>query len=119
MYDGVLLLTQQYFNGTHDFGRLPILGAYNFARQAALAINQISFRKHRGSIIGGALLARVTISREDHVIIREEFFVSCLIFVHAHSENYAASRRNSLLEAIERLGFFEARRAPRRPKIQD
>ncbi len=53
------------------------------------------------------------------MIVQQEFFVSCLIFIHAHAENYAAFSCDILLQAIKRLGFFEARRAPRGPKIQD
>src|SRR5467141_419244 len=115
----ILLLIQQGIDGTHHFGRLPILRAYDLARQTAFAVDQEGFRKHGGSVLGGTLLASVTVGGEYHVVVHEEFFVGCLVFVHAHAEHDPALGRNVLLQVIERLGFFEARRTPRRPKIED
>jgi len=53
------------------------------------------------------------------MIVRQEFFVGRLIFIDTHTENYAAPSRDSLLQAIQRLRFFEARRTPGGPKIQN
>src|SRR5882762_4528500 len=113
------LLIQQDIDGTHHFRRLPILRAYDLARQTAFAVDQEGFRKHGGSVFGGTLLASVTVGGEYHVVVHEEFFVGCLVFVHAHAEHDAALGRNGLLQVIERLGFFEAWWTPRRPKIED
>src|SRR5882757_208501 len=113
------LLIQQDIDGTHHFGRLPVLRPNDLASQTAFAVDQEGFRKHGGSVLGGTLLASVTVGGEYHVVVHEEFFVGCLIFVHAHAEHDAALGRNGLLQLIERLGFFEGGRAPRRPKIED
>ena len=53
------------------------------------------------------------------MVVLKELVVCGGVFIDAHAENDAALRRNLLLQAIERLGFFDARRAPRCPEIED
>ena len=84
------------------------------------AVDQVRFGIHRRAVIDWPIfLVASTIRGENHVIIREEFFVGVLIFVHAQAEDDAAFRRNLPLQRVERLGFLKTWRAPGRPKIED
>src|SRR5580658_4496150 len=113
------ILIQQDIDGAHDFDRLPILRSYDLASEAALAVDQVRFGKHRRAIIRGGLLGGVAIGREDHMIVHEKLFVRVLVFVHADAKNDSAPGRDILLQGVERLSFFKARRTPRCPKIED
>ena len=111
------ILIQKYVDRGHDLGRLPILWTDNFAGQAAIAIYQVGFRIHRSAIVFRDLLGGVAVRGEDDMVVLEEFFVSGAVLIHTHSEDKAASLSNVLLEPVQGLSLFEARRTPRGPKI--
>ena len=114
-----LILIQQDIDRAHDFGRLPVLRADDLACQAAFAIDQVGFGIHGGAVIGGSFFRRIAVGGKDHVIVLQKFFVRVVVFVHADAQNHSAFGTDGLLQSVERLRFFQARRAPGRPEIQD
>ena len=101
------------------FGRVPILGADDFAGDLAVAIDDVGFRVHHGAVIESRFLGRVAGGWVVNAVILEEFAVGGLVFIDADAENNAITRGDALLKLDERGRFLNARRAPSGPEIQD
>ncbi len=69
LLSGVLILFQQGIDGAHDFRRLPVLGTYDLAREAALAIDQIRFGKHGRAVMRCSFFRGVVICGKHNMIV--------------------------------------------------
>src|SRR5258708_39285563 len=83
------LLIQQDIDGTHDFGRLPVLRAYDLAREITLAVYQVGFRNHDGPVTCFDFLRGVAIRGKGYVMFLKKLLVGGGIFVFADTENDA------------------------------
>lgn len=97
----------------------PILGADDFAFDAALAIDEISFGEAGSAVVCGDGFGIVAESGEGDAVVFEEGLVGLGIVVNGDAEDYAALRRDFGLKLIERRSFVDAGRAPSGPEIED
>src|ERR1700733_9914241 len=95
----------------------PVLGADDFAFDAALAIDEIGFGEAGSAVIGCDCFGIVAEGGEDDAIIFEEGLVGLRVIVDGDAENDAAFRSDFGLELIERGSFVDAGRAPGGPEI--
>jgi hypothetical protein len=104
--------------GDH-FGAGPILGADDFAINAAIGIDDVSFGIHGGAVVEGDLLGGVAVVGEGDLVGFEEILVGGLVVVNADAEDGGAERGDAALEGVEGGGFIHAGRAPSGPEIED
>jgi hypothetical protein len=107
------------FDVVGKLGAVPGLGADDFAGDAAIGGNDVSFREERGAIGGGDVFGGVAVVREIHVVIAQEFFEGCGVFVDANAENGGTAGSKLRLERSEGIDFIDAGRAPGGPEIED
>src|SRR5271155_5121679 len=106
------------FEVGHHIGAGPILGADDFAVDAAVAIDDVGFRVHGGAVVEGDLLGGVTEGGEGEGGGFEEVVVGGGVVVHADADDGGAEWGDALLEGVEGGGFIDAGRAPGGPEIQ-
>src|SRR5208282_3937292 len=96
----------------------PILGADDFAVDAALAVDHVGFWVHGGAVVDGDLLGGVAESGKGEGVGFEEGIVGGGVVVHADADDGGAEGGDALLEGVEGGGFVNARGAPGGPEIQ-
>lgn len=114
-----LALEEEGLDVDGDVAGGPILGADDFAFDAALTVDEIGFGEAGSAVIGSDGFGIVAERGEDHAIIFEEGLVGLGVVVDGDAENDAAFGSNFGLELIERGGFVDAGRAPSGPEIED
>src|ERR1700676_320094 len=80
-----LSLAQYSVEVLQHFRAVPLLLADEFARDFAVAINDVRFWINRGTVIGRGFLCGVSIGRKNHGLILQEFLIRGAIFVHAYA----------------------------------
>jgi hypothetical protein len=121
---GVLGLAEEGVEVGEHGGGVPLLEADEFAGDFAVAIDDVGFRDHgravghgdRGAIILGS---GVAVGRESDSLVVEEFLEGRRICICGNTKDDTVARFDVLLQPVERGGFFDARRAPTGPEIED
>src|SRR5262249_40358221 len=109
---GELFLSQNAVEVGEHFGRIPLLGAYEFAGDFAATIDEVAFGNQRRAVIEGDFrfaVLQIGIApggiRDSEVL--QKFLVAGWFGVEAHAEYGAATRLDVLLQAIEGRSFFD------------
>lgn len=118
------LQTAQIF---HDLGLAPVHRANKFAANDATAVNDVSLGNFDGAILlrNGSedtlvgLLPGLAYREEINAVLFQKFVVVVGVVIHADREHGNAFALKFLLHLDQRWHFLDARRAPRRPEIQD
>ncbi len=85
-----LLFVQKGIDVSGHFGAVPILGADDFAVEAAAAGDDVGVRIHGGAVGEGNLFGGVAIGGEGDVVSLQKIFVGLRVVVHADAEDRAA-----------------------------
>src|SRR5579872_1229968 len=112
-----LALEEEGLDVDGDVAGGPVLGADDFAFDAALAVDEIGFGEAGSAVIGCDGFGVVAESGEDDAIIFEEGLVGLRVIVDGDAENDAAFGSDFGLELIEGRSFVDAGRAPGGPEI--
>jgi hypothetical protein len=107
------------FDEGEDPGVLPIDGADNFLGDPSVAVNDVGLGKFERAETRGQRLLGVARDREGQVIVRDELFERRGVFIHADADHGDALRPGFEGEFFQAGRFFDARRTPGGPEIQD
>lgn len=110
-----------------NFLLVPIDGTDELSLNDAATIDDVGFRKFEGTVArcDGSIYALVSsgagIANGEQVdaMVFEKFVIGVGIIVHTHGENGNIGVLEFLLHLDERGHFFDARRAPGGPEVQN
>ena len=103
----------------HDLRLAPFHRADEFAAHDAIAIDDVGLGPFEAAVEGARLLIRVAHGYEVDFVILQEFVIGVAVNVNTHSNNTYALILKALLQLHQGRHFFDTRRAPCRPKVQD
>ena len=105
-------------------GGVPLLGADDFAGDAAVAVDDVGFGDHDRAVGYGdgraiVLSGGIAVGGEDDGLIGEELLIRRGVLVRSDAQDDSVARGDVLLQAVERRGFLDAGWAPGGPEIKD
>src|SRR6267142_320071 len=109
--------------GAH-IGGVPLLRADDFAGDLAMAVHDVGFGNHGGTIgegdRGAAILsAGITVIGEGYGLVDDELGEGVGVFIGSYAEDKAITGLDVLVQAVQRRGFRNAGWAPTGPEIED
>ncbi len=103
----------------HDLCLVPIHGSNEFASDDPFLIDDVSLRKLECAVEVVALLAGIPHREQIDSVVFQKLMVSTVVVVDAYRQNFDPFIFHALLQGFQRWQFFDTRRAPRSPKIQN
>src|SRR5216684_1032816 len=88
------------------FRRIPLLKADEFARDLAVAIDDVQSEEHRGAVGLSdrrmiVLGSRVAVGRKDHALILQKSLISSGVLVGSNAQDHAVARGDVFLQPIQ------------------